>query len=360
MLFRSYSQGNATSVGITSDSFRTQATVVGLVSCPSTLPVSSQDTQYQVRWSLQTDSLDVPYLSFTGLKVLGLTSSPIGPGNSVELADDAFTLNLVLEKAATSVTGAIYGGNNTKLFDLPAAQPAQDVAGGKLYQVRVDPVGAQAVGGVNVLPAALEGYIVSWKATDSSVLSVVNRYTSELFVVNPSILSAMEDVKRRVMKARTTLFGFQDMLFDPVIILSALRRGRDMFNVASGLLTEFSMTNATSGIREFWLRYSEVSMLLDQSLAEGEKAFDFQGAQISLTVDKAAVYRELADNLKQQLDNDTKPFKANLIKKGVVAGDGNMDGAALSGNSISRLGLSIHPSSPQGRFWRPGHAGPIW
>lgn len=133
-----------------------------------------------------------------------------------------------------------------------------------------------------------------------------------------------------------------------------------MFNVASGLLTEFSMTNATSGIREFWLRYSEVSMLLDQSLAEGEKAFDFQGAQISLTVDKAAVYRELADNLKQQLDNDTKPFKANLIKKGVVAGDGNMDGAALSGNSISRLGLSIHPSSPQGRFWRPGHAGPIW
>ena len=203
----------------------------------------------------------------------------------------------------------------------------------------------------NPFVPALEAYVVAWKALDTSYTFVSNRITSELFVVNSSMLSAMEDVKRQVMKARTTLFGFTDTLFDPVTIMAALRRGRDMFNSAGTQLTEFSMLNATGGIREFWLRYSEVSMLNAQALAEGEKAFNFSGAQITLDVDKASVYRDMANELKQQLDADIKPFKTSLIKKGVVSGDGDVTGAAASGASVSRLAIGISPASNTGRYW---------
>ena len=160
------------------------------------------------------------------------------------------------------------------------------------------------------------------------------------------------------MKAKTTLFGFQDMLFDPVVILAGLRRGKDMFNAASGHLTDFDMTNATGGIREYWLRYSEVGMLLAQSLAEGEKAFNFQGSAITLDVDKAQVYQTMATEIQQRLDQDIKQFKQNLIKKGYVSGDGNMSGIASSGNSVSRIGVAMTPASSIGRFWRGGWGSP--
>ena len=180
------------------------------------------------------------------------------------------------------------------------------------------------------------------------------RQTTELFIVNPTILGAVEDCRRMVMKARTTQFGFDDMLFDVGTLLGWLRRGRDLFNAASGIMTEFTMTAATGGVREYWLRYSEVSMLLAHALAEGEKAFNFSGQAISLDVDKAAVYQQLADALQSRLDQEIKPFKQNLLKKGAVAGDGNINGVAGSFTSTSRLGISVHPASQIGRPWLGG------
>jgi hypothetical protein len=106
------------------------------------------------------------------------------------------------------------------------------------------------------------------------------------------------------------------------------------------------MVNATGGIREYWLRYAEVAMLQAHALAEGEKAFNFSGQAISLDVDKSQYYQTLADNLLQQINEDIRPFKQNLLKKGAVAGDGNMAGVANGGlGASSRLGLSIHPAS---------------
>lgn len=343
-----YASAIATSLQITSDQFSTRVLVSGQINAPSSLLPSSSTVSYQLRWELTTPS-GLKQYAFNALKVRGLTTSPIGPATAVELEGDAFTLNLVSPlQAASGVTVSVYGANNAKVTNDFSAPAPVEVAGGFLYSVRVDPLNIGSAG--NPVPAQLDPYIATWKLPSSDIYSV-GRHVSELFIVNSSILSAVEDVRRQLMKARTTAFGFDDVLFTPSVILAGLRRGRDMFNSASGLLTEFSMTNATGGIREFWIRYSEVAMLMSQALAEGEKAFNFSGAAISLEVDKAQVYQTMADNLQSRLDNDIKPFKANLIKKGAVAGDGNMAGLAASSGSTSRLGISINPASQFGRQW---------
>jgi hypothetical protein len=345
-----YSSAPAQSLISTSDAFSTCIQLTGLIVAPSALPPSSTTVSYQLRWELTLVDGSRQF-AFNALKVLGLTSSPTGPVSTVEIEGDKFTLNLVSTTlASATVTVAVYGTNNTMVVANPfdATGPV-DVAGGYLYSTQIDPMAIGSAG--NPLLSSLDPYMATWKVPSSDAFSV-SRHVAELFIVNSSILSAVEDVRRQLMKARTTQFGFDDTLFTPTVILAGLRRGRDMFNSASGLLTEFSMTNATGGIREFWVRYSEVAMLLAQSLAEGEKAFNFSGSAISLEVDKSQVYQSMADNLQSRLDQDIKPFKANLIRKGVVAGDGNMAGAAMSASSTSRVGLSVHPASQLGRYWR--------
>ena len=109
------------------------------------------------------------------------------------------------------------------------------------------------------------------------------------------------------------------------------------------------MTNATGGIREYWLQYAEIAMLRAHALAEGEKAFNFAGAQITLDVEKSQYYTALADSMQAQLDQNIKPFKQNILKKGSVQGDGNMNGLAGSAFGAVRLGISLHTASQYGR-----------
>jgi hypothetical protein len=159
-----------------------------------------------------------------------------------------------------------------------------------------------------------------------------------------SVLNAIEDCRMQVMKARSTLLGFDDAIFDTATIVSWLRRGRDYFNGAGGVFTLFDMTDATGPIRELWLRCSELSMLRAQSLAEGEKAFNFQGQAISLDVDKTQYYDKLADALESQLNNDIAPLKKALKLMGISSGTGNVNSASYTGNR-ARVGISISPAS---------------
>jgi hypothetical protein len=339
-----YSSGSAQSITETLDSFGKSVLVTATIGVPSYIPVSSRGVQYQIRWTL--DFPDSPSQVFAhGVKVVGLTSSPTGASSTIELEGDKFTLNLVLDRPYSEVTADIYNAFNAKLFTAQVGAPTE-VSSGQLYSALIDPININQNG--NPMVAILDPYICSWKAVDATRLNSVNRHTSEIFIVNTSILSAIEDVKRMVMKARTTLFGFDDMLFDQVTILGWMRRGRDLFNSQSGYITEFSMTNATGGIREYWLRYSEVAMLLAQALAEGEKAFNYSGQAISLEVDKSQAYQSMADALQSRIDADVKAFKQNLLKKGITGGDGNISGAAVGGRS-SMLGLSLHAASQFGR-----------
>ena len=95
---------------------------------------------------------------------------------------------------------------------------------------------------------------------------------------------------------------------------------------------------------------SEALALTSQELAEAEKAFDFQGAAISLNVDRAAAYGAMADKIQGRLDSELKPVKQNLIIKGQTNGDGSADPSKLGRGAIGSVGITITPASPWGPY----------
>ena len=157
-------------------------------------------------------------------------------------------------------------------------------------------------------------------------------------------------MKARITKAHTTLYGTSDLIFPTETVMLWLRRGRDMFNSYQGVFTSFTMVNAKNGIREYWLMCAEAMALTSQELAEAEKAFDFQGAAISLNVDRAAAYGSMADKIQGLLDNQLKPMKQNLIIKGQTSGDGSADTTRLGRGAIGCVGITITPASPWGPY----------
>lgn len=350
-----YAQGAGSDYIITAGTFNTLVESHAVITAPSELPPTSEGNTYQLRWELTIPGAVMPIYSFQSLQVTSMTSAPIGAETSIEMFNDPFVVGVVTDRVFDSQTFEIYDSLNTLLIPsgLVTVNSPIAVAGGQYYTANIDVANVLATG--NPFLAQLDAYILTWKFGITGRPSFT-RYTSEIYILNPSILAAVEDCRRMVAKAKMTLLGMPDAMFDDAVIIGWLRRARDMFNSAAGHLLEFTMTNATGGIREFWLQYAEVAMLRAQALAEGEKAFDFQGAEIQLNVDKAQYYNQLADTLQQQLDNNIKPFKQNILKKGAVGGDGNMNGLAGSFAGASRLGISIHPATHAGRYgtnwWR--------
>lgn len=339
-----YSQGNCYDYRVTPSSLSTVIEATSVVHAPTTMEPTMEGQSYQLRWELHLPNNEPVQYAFENIVIGSSTQVPMGAGDTVELAGDLATINLVLPRIYKNVGAEVFYGNIKKLNYVPT-QPSYSVASGWLYQTAID---------TQPLTPDLVPYLVSWKYWDDTG-QPVSRESSRLYVVTPSILVAVEDVRQMVMKARTTLYGFQDELFDINTIVAWLRRARDLFNGASGAITQFTMTDATDGIREFWLRYAEVAMMRAQYLAEGEKAFDFQGQAISLSTDKTQYYQQAASDLQQQLDNDVKPFKTNLIRKGASGGTGNMNGIFGIRGAMGTVGINrniLSPNSMMGIYLR--------
>lgn len=308
-----------------------------IVHVPSSAQPSASDQKYMLRWSLIRAGESDMY-SFEGITVLGLTTEPIGVHDMVELHGDIATAGITLTELYENVTIELFSGEgNVRLMGpIPASAPKR-VGTGWYYQVNIL---------TDQLIPSVVPYVVSWKYFHSATPGSNYRETARLFLFNPSILSAIEDCRQTVNKAKATLFQFADMMFDTATLATFLRRGMDMFNGAGGIWTAFNMTNATGGVRDHWLGYSEVAMLQAQALAEGEKAFDFQGQAIQLTVDRAQYYDKMAADTLSRLEANVRPFKQNLQMKGVTEGDGNVN--SITGNR-AQLGISIHAASQFGR-----------
>ena len=105
------------------------------------------------------------------------------------------------------------------------------------------------------------------------------------------------------------------------------------------------MTNAKGGIREYWLMWTELMAIRAQYLAEGEKAFDYSGAAISLNVDRTGYLDSAASAIQSELDNEFKPFKQNLVNKGQTGGDGSGDLNALGAGAMGAVGVSLTPTN---------------
>lgn len=334
-----YSHGNCYDYRVTPSSMSCVIEASSVVNAPTSMPPTMDGQSYQLRWELHLPNDEPVQYAFENITIGSVTQVPLGASDLVELAGDLAIMSIVLPRQFPSVGAEVFYGNNRQI-DFSEAQPVSAVASGWLYQTAID---------TGPLQPDLVPYLVSWKYRDSPTAPAY-RESGRLYVVTPSILVAVEDARQMVMKARTTLYGFHDDLFDVNTIVAWLRRARDLFNAASGLITQFTMVDATDGIREFWLRYAEVAMMRAQYLAEGEKAFDFQGQAVQLSTDKAQYYDQAASNLQQQLDNDVKPFKQNLIKKGSSGGTGNMNGIFGIRGAMGTVGISRNVLSPNHLF----------
>jgi len=338
-----YSSGNAYSYEIQSSGLANTVLARAVINVPSSVPPSDVNSKYQLRYTLTLKPIDPAqqhiYYSAENVTVTGMTTVPLGTQDQIEMRGKPATMSIVLDKVYDNVVLEVYKDNQL----LGSARVTQyDRVGSGFYYAATIQTGQ--------MPESLEAYDVLWNYSNAVDPNRIWTESARLWISNPSIENAVNDVKSKINKARTTLFGLPDTLFPSEVVMVWLRRGMDMFNGYSGVFTSLTMTNAKGPIREYWLMCAEVMALQSQELAEGEKQFDFQGAAISLSVDHAAAYGGLADKIQGRLDNELKPMKQNLIIKGQTTGDGSADPSRLGRGAIGCVGITITPASPWGPY----------
>ncbi len=321
--------GNAFECKIRNDGLSSSIVCRSVITCPSQLAPSLVNTSYQLRYCLRAE--DKEYYQFETLRVESESTVPLGTQDLVELQGSIAQLSLITPSVFEHVDVEIYK-DNEKITSHRVVK-ARPVSSGWLYEASFDTKG---------LPVSLENYTVIWRYSNK-LGGAEYQESSKLWVINASIQTACGDVLARVSKARTTLYGSPDLLYPIPTVLLWMRRGMDRFNGAYGLFTNFTMTNAKGAIREFWLMFTEYMAIQAQYLAEGEKAFDYTGAAISLNVDRTQYLDSLANSIKSELDNELKPLKENLIRKGNTSGDGSSDVTAAVRGSYGAVGVSLTP-----------------
>lgn len=159
---------------------------------------------------------------------------------------------------------------------------------------------------------------------------------SQVYLINPSILSAMQALEMAINKANQveTIKGLQ---FREVDLLQGLTRGLDYFNNVPPSLTSFTGIDMRGTIRECWLICSSIRVLRAQLQSEGMFQFDFSGQNISLTVDRVSSIESACSHYESLMDTLVRPSKLLLSKKGIISGDGSV-GDKLSG--MSQMGLT--------------------
>lgn len=328
-----YASGNAYEYRVMSTGVANTVLARCVISVPSDLDASL--SPYQLRYTLRVGP-GVAY-NYESLTVTSLVEMQVGTTDSAELVGDKATLSLVTEQLFKNYVMELYA-SNTKLASLTIGNPDR-VAGGYFVAGTFD---------TSDLVVTLAPYDVVWKYWNYE--GQIFRETAALWIINPSIARAIDDVKSKINKARQTLFGTPDSQYSSLEVLKWLRRGMDMFNAAYGVLTAFTMTNAKGGVREFWLLCAEKAALEAQYGLEAEKSFNFSGAAISLDVDRTALIESMISRIQGILDSELKPFKQNLIIKGQTSGDGsgaNGDGdfSGASASATGAVGITITPAS---------------
>lgn len=319
-----------------------RVTARAVINSPSDMVPTLQGQNYQIRWLLQVHGQKF-WLSET-LVISGPNTVPVGVEDVVEMENNDITVSVVFESPFENVGLEVYHQNEKRIESVGAAKWTKTPDGYLYVGTIQNPLN---------LPASLDAYTIVWSAWNNDQPNLKTRQVGRVFIVNASLMSATEDTRVMVNKSRSTIAGAPDVLFSIPLLLAYLRRGKDAFNGAYGVLTGFTMLNASGSIREFWLKFSEVLALRAQFLAEGEKVFNFSGQAISLDIDRTQFYSQLADNLQQIIDSEAKSFKQNLTIKGIITGDGNMGldgGTAQRHGALGALGITLTPATGWGKF----------
>jgi len=360
-----YAAGNAYNYQVVSNGLANTVKAQCVIVAPSTMPPSLNNQHYQLRYTLElpqvsglpTDPLtgqvsQNTFFQFENIRIVGLNTVPLGVQPTVELQGAPATLALVTDRLYDFVTVELWANGNQLVMPVRITE-YQRTADGWYWAGVVDTSG---------LMVSLVPYTVIWKYWMSANQAMVYQEHTELYVVNASIMSAINDVRAKVNKALTTLYGTPDLLYTDPTVMTWLRRGADEFNGAYGQFSSFTMTNALGVVREYWLLCAEKYALQAQYLAEGMKAFNFQGAAISLDVDRTGFLETMIGNIQTQLDNELKLVKQNLIIKGNTTGDGSVgaNAGALQIGAIGAVGLTITAANMWGRNYSISPLGPAF
>lgn len=343
-----YANGNAFEYIVSNTALGVKVDGRGIITVPSDVPINLDGYKYQVRWTLSLSNGTKVY-SFENIRVVSINTVPEGPEDVVEMLGDMAQLSIVIPQFYDHVGVEVYKHvGSVKVLAYTEVTDRVKTPDGYYCSAYIDTSISQ--NGLPVFETLLESYIVIWKYWNDARPNSVYRQTGRMFLVNASILSATDDLRSLINRSHATIAHEQDILFTVPVLLAFLRTGRDAFNGAYGVLTQFDMTDATSGIRQFWIWYSAIEALRSQYLAEGEKVFNFSGQAISLDVDRTSYYDQLASTIQSRMDNECKMFKQNLIKKGIITGTGNLENIGLRLGAIGSVGINISPASNYSRF----------
>src|ERR1700737_1138050 len=108
-----YANGNAFDYKIQSNGLSNVVFARAIINFPSSVPESSVDPKYQLRYTLtlSTNSTQSSYFSYENVTVTGLTSTPTGTQDSIELQGNKATVSIVIDKLYDFVQVQLYQDN---------------------------------------------------------------------------------------------------------------------------------------------------------------------------------------------------------------------------------------------------------
>jgi hypothetical protein len=190
-----------------------------------------------------------------------------------------------------------------------------------------------------------------WKYREAED-AVMRSEMSRLWTISPSILAASQEIESFLNRMLLDSGVTPGTMLTPTLLMHHLQKGRDAFN-SYIRPTNFTMTNATAGIKQYWLMYAIVDACRTMYLLEGNKQFEFQGSSVSLSVDRSQYWSQIAQDIQGQNEQQVKLFKDNLAKWGWTGGDGNVTGPRPG--AVGQVGVALSPLTPlRGTYFRPG------
>lgn len=386
-----WSTGTATNVVTSPLGSKTKVNASASVNIPYNLPVEFFGTQYQLQWTLQdfTGAIISSYTEQFLVKPV-LQGGVYGVPDIVEAATTTTQLTAVLNCDST-VTVYVFkenyclnGANPTTL------SPGAQVFNGTEYTGAMDQttmLPAPATGGFGVGPQgssislqqyladngitypnvgagsggltttvtnpnglspSLEPYILCWQYQDKDD-GQIKTEDSYLYHITPMILQAGRELQQLVNRANN-VGRLPELTIDLNVILQFLKQGCDYFNSVT-MPTFFDFTVGNGPFRQFWLQCSLALLLRSQYLLEAERSMVMQGQSVTLDLDITQYYSQAASEAENYINTYLPEFKQNLNRKGILGGNGDYTGGALSRN-IGGMGIQLSATTNLYVGWR--------
>lgn len=296
------------------------------------VPIHLTAAAYQVRWTLKYSG-GQPAFAFDNFIVASPLLDNAGPQSGVALFGDEVELTLTLPDEVQSPVLQI--AFKDKVIHEVALSNPQNVGGQAVYVAKF--ATAPLTPGPSITP-----YGCLWRYKQGGQPRIEH---SNLWLVNPLVFQAQTELRNFLIKAYADTGLAPDYDFDAAALLQYLQQGCEMFN-GLGYPTAFTMLRAAGPIRAWWLKCATVVACRSQYLAEGMKSFNYGGQVTTLDVDRSQFWDSTASQLQGEIDQHLKPFKENLLRRGVTSGDGDASALGLRFGAVGAVGIAITPISP--------------